>query len=180
MILTNIEYKTFLRTHLDLLFYIGQQSKIIADHISFEVFIELDFSIKLKCRDYMMDNKIVLDNYISTNLDRLTNEQISILAGFRKTITSDFIIFRCLTNNTIFIDTKDSKFYAVKALGESFDQFFDRFPVLVETTLLPFNNQIIYDGFIKPTGIYFGSGMVSTLKEEYNMAKKNKQILTTL
>jgi hypothetical protein len=180
MTLTNIEYKTFLRTHLDLLFYVGQQSKIIADDIIFAVFIELDFSIKLKCRDVLLDNKILLDDYVSTNFDYLTTEQISILMGFKKSITSEFVIFKCLTNNAIFIDTKDNMFYAVKGLGDSFNHFFDRFPVLVKTTLLPFNNQIIYDGFIKPTGVYFGSGMTSLMKEDYKIAKRNNQILTTI
>ena len=180
MTLTNIEYKTFLRTHLDLLFYVGQQSKIIADDIIFAVFIELDFSIKLKCRDVLLDNKILLDDYVSTNFDHLTTEQISILMGFKKSITSEFVIFKCLTNNAIFIDTKDNMFYAVKGLADSFDHFFDRFPVLVKTTLLPFNNQIIYDGFIKPTGVYFGSGMTSLMKEDYKIAKRNNQILTTI
>ncbi len=180
MTLTDIEYKTFLKTHLDLLFYIGQQSKIIADDMIFDVFIELDFSIKLKCRDFLLDNKILLDDYISTNFDHLTTEQISILTGFKKTITSDFVIFKCLTNNAIFIDTKDNRFYAVKALGDRFDHFFDRFPVLVNTTLLPFNDQIIYDGFIKPTGVYFGPEMTSSMKEDYKIAKRNNQILTTI
>jgi len=180
MTLTDIEYKTFLKTHLDLLFYIGQQSKIIADDMIFDVFIELDFSIKLKCRDILLDNKIVLDDYILANLDHLTKEQISILLGFKKTITSDFVILKCLTNYAIFMDVKDKRFYAVKGLGDSFDLFFDRFPVLVKTTILPFNNQIVYDGFIKSTGVFFGSGMTATMKEDYKLAKKNNQILTTI
>ena len=180
MTLTEIEYKTFLRSHLELLFYVGQQSNIISNRIKFDEFVNLDLSIKLKCRDFLLDNKKLLDAYITEKFDRLTTEQISILTGFKKTITSDFVIFKCLTNNAIFIDTKDNRFYAVKALGDSFDKFFDHFPVLVKTTLLPYNDQIIYDGFIKPTGIYYGSGMTSTMKEDYKMAKKSNQILTTI
>ena len=180
MTLTDIEYKTFLRTHLDLLFYVGQKSKIIADNMNFKKFLDLDLSIKLKCRDFLLDNKKILDDYIAANIDKLTTGQISILTGFKKTISSDFVIFKCLTNNAIFIDTKDNKFYAVKALGDSFDHFFEHFPVLVKTTLLPFYDQIIYDGFIIPTGIHFGSGMTSTMKEDYKLAKRNNQILTTI
>ena len=180
MTLTDIEYKTFLRTHLGLLFYVGQKSKIISDNINFEKFVDLDFSIKLKCRDFLLDNRKILDDYITANFDKLKTEQISILTGFKKTITSDFVIFKCLINNAIFIDTKDNRFYAVKALGDSFNHFFDRFPVLVQTTLLPFNDKIVYDGFIKPTGVCFGSGMTSTMKEDYKLAKNNNQILTTI
>jgi len=180
MTLTEIEYRTFLKTHLDLLFFVGQQSNILADHLTFEQFIDLDFSIKLKCRDFLLDNQKLLDDYITAYFDHLTNEQISTLTGFKKSVTSDFVIFKCLTNNAIFIDAKDNKFYAVKALGDCFDDFFDRFPVLVNTTLLPFNDKIVYDGFIKSAGVYFGSGLISTMKEDYKIAKKNKQILTTI
>lgn len=180
MTLTDIEYKAFLKTQMDILFYVGQQSNIIANEISFDVFVDSDFLIKLKCRDFLHDNEKLLDDYITANFDQLTPEQISILTGFKKKITSDFVIFKCLTNNAVFIDMKDNKFYAVKALGDSFDHFFDRFPVLVKTTLLPFNDQIVYDGFIKHTGIYFGPGMTSTMKEDYKLAKKNNQILRTI
>ena len=180
MTLSDIEYKTFLKTHIDLLFFVGQQCNFIADDVNFDQFVDLDFSIKLKCRDFLLDNKILLDDYITINFDHFTTEQISTLTGFKKMISSDFVIFKCLTNNAIFIDTKDNKFYAVKALGDSFDEFFDRFPVLVRTTLLPYKDKIVYDGFIKPTGVYFGSGMTSTMKEDYKLAKMNNQILTTI
>ena len=180
MTLSDIEYKTFLKTHIDLLFFVGQQGNFIADDVNFDQFVDLDFSIKLKCRDFLLDNKILLDDYITINFDHFTTEQISTLTGFKKMISSDFVIFKCLTNNAIFIDTKDNKFYAVKALGDSFDEFFDRFPVLVRTTLLPYKDKIVYDGFIKPTGVYFGSGMTSTMKEDYKLAKMNNQILTTI
>ncbi len=180
MTLSDLEYKTFLKIHIDFLFFIGQKSKIIDDSMNFKKFVDEGFSVKLKCRDFFLDNKQLLDDYLTTNFDKLNTEQISILTGFKRTITSDFVIFKCLTNNAIFIDTKDNKFYAVKALGDSFNHFFDRFPVLVQTSLLPFKDKIVYDGFLRPTGIHFGSNMVSTMKEDYKRAKINNQILTTI
>lgn len=180
MTLTDIEYKTFLKIHIDFLFFVGQKSKIIDDTMNFKKFVDTDFSVKLKCRDFFLDNKVILDDYLTTNFNKLTTEQISILTGFKKTITSDFVIFKCLTNNAIFIDTKDNKFYAVKALGDRFDHFFERFPVLVQTTLLPFKEKIVYDGFMKSQGIYFGQGMKSKMNEDYKKAKKNNNILSTI
>ncbi len=180
MTLTDEEYKVFLKTHLDLLFFVGQQCNYIGEEVNFDQFIDLDVSIKLKCRDFLIDNKKLVDDYITTNFDHLSPEQISTLSGFKKTISSTFVIFKCLSKNAIFIDTKDNKFYAVKALGDSFYEFFDRFPVLVKTTLMPFNGKIVYDGFIRPTGFYIGSGITSSLKEDYKLAKVNNQILTTI
>ena len=180
MTLTNIEYKTFLEAHLRLLFFVGQQSKIIDKKMDFTDFVETDFSVKLNCRNYFLDNKKLLDDYISTHFDELTTEQIKILAGFNTSISSDFIIFKCLKNHAIFIDTKSNTFYEVKALGDRFDHFFDRIPILVEATILPFNNQIVYDGFLKPTRITLGSGITSILNEDYKRAKSNNQIVMTI
>lgn len=180
MTLTDIEYKAFLKTHIGFLFFVGHRSKIISNTMDFNKFVNTDFSIKLKCRDFFLENQTILDDYLKTYFDKLTTEQISILTGFKKSITSDFVIFKCLKNNAIFIDTKDNRFYAVKGLGDSFDNFFDRFPVLVQTTILPINNQIIYDGFLKSQGLYFGSGIKSKMQEDYKAAKKNNKILTTI
>jgi hypothetical protein len=180
MTLTDKEYKEFLRIHLDLLFYVGQRLKIISTNITFDKFVDLDLKIKAECRDKFIESDNLLDDYLSLNFDRLTTEQISILTGFKKKITGDFIIYKCLTNFAIFLNTKDNKFYAVKALGDSFDDFFDRFPVLIKTTILPYNGKIIYDGFIKSSGVYFGSGITSTMRDDYKEAKKNNQILMTI
>jgi hypothetical protein len=180
MTLTDKEYKEFLRIHLDLLFYVGQRLKIISTNITFDKFVDLDLKIKAECRDKFIESDNLLDDYLSLNFDRLTTEQISILTSFKKKITGDFIIYKCLTNFAIFLNTKDNKFYAVKALGDSFDDFFDKFPVLIKTTILPYNGKIIYDGFIKSSGVYFGSGITSTMRDDYKEAKKNNQILTTI
>lgn len=148
--------------------------------MEFKKFVDADFLVKLKRRDYLLNNKKILDDYLITNFEKLTTNEITILTNFKKAITSDFIIFKCLTNYAVFIDTKDNKFYTVKALGDRFDHFFDRFPILVQTTILPFNDHIIYDGFMKSQEIYFGSGMKSTMNEDYKTAKRNNDILTTI
>jgi hypothetical protein len=179
MTLTELEYKAFLSTHLEFLFFIGKENKIIDEKIDFLGFTFVDLKIKSKCRDHFLKNKGILDDYLKAYSNKLTDEEVSIMAGFKKIITSDFIIFKCLTNNAIFIDTNDDKFYAVKALVDRFDHFFKRFPVLVSTSILPFNNQIVYDGFMLHKGIYFGSGMKAIMNENYKKAKKNHEILTS-
>ena len=180
MTLTGTEYKQFLRTHLDLLFYVGQQKNILPKQTQFKNFLDADFEIKFKCREALLNDDNILDEYIASNFDHLTTEQINILVGFKKKIKSSFVIFKYLTNYAIFIDTKDNKFYAVKALGDTFDQFFDNFPVNISTTLIPFKDKIIYDGFIQSSGVYYGRNMTQTMNEDYKEAKRNKQIVTKI
>ncbi len=180
MTLTDKEYKEFLKTHLDLLFYVGHKKNILPKYLSLKKFLNLDFQIKFKCRESLFEDENIIDEYIASNFDHLTTDQIKILIGFKKKIRSNFIIFKCLTNYAIFIDTKDNRFYAVKALGDSFDNFFDNFPVNISTTLIPFKDKIIYDGFIQSSGVYYGRNMTETMNEDYREAKRKKEIMTRL
>ncbi|CAN5804997.1 hypothetical protein BH10BAC3_BH10BAC3_30560 [soil metagenome] len=180
MTLTPTEYKEFLRTHLDLLFYVGQQKKILPKNTDFKKFADTDLETKFKCREILLADDNIIDEYIASNFDHLTTDQIKILVGFKKKIRSSFVIFKCLTNYAIFIDTKDNRFYAVKALGDSFHNFFNNFPVNISTTLIPFKDKIIYDGFIQSSGVYYGRNMTEAMNENYKKAKRNKQILTKI
>lgn len=180
MTLTENEYKEFLKTHLDLLFYTGQKKAVLPKDINLKEFLKLDSQIKFKCRESLLGDENIIDEYIASNFDHLTTDQIKILGGFKKKIRSNFVIFKCLKNYAIFIDTKDNRFYAVKALGDPFDNFFDEFPVSISTTLIPFKDKIIYDGFIQSSGLYFGRNMTASMNEDYKKAKRNKEVLTSL
>jgi len=180
MTLTNTDYKKFLETHLGLLFFVGHKKNILPMELSLKQFIDNDFQIKFKCRESLFEDESLIDEYIALNLDHLTSGKIEILASFKKKMRSSFVIFKCLKNNAIFIDTKDNKFYAVKALRDPFDSFFQEFPVLISATLIPYKDKIIYDGFIESTGVYYGRNMTETMKEDYKNAKLKKEIVTSL
>ncbi|HRH61226.1 MAG TPA: hypothetical protein PL045_11680, partial [Chitinophagaceae bacterium] len=100
--------------------------------------------------------------------------------NFTKKVRGEFIILKCLTHHAIFMDAANKNFYAVKALSDPFTLFFERFPVHVITTLIPFKNKIIYDGFFQAPGIYYGRNIAGELHEDYKTAKCNKAIITRL
>ena len=100
--------------------------------------------------------------------------------AFKKRITSKFIILKCLTNYAIFIDTKSNDIFAVKSLCDSFNYFFDSFPVIVSTTILPFKDKIIYDGFFEGPVMYVGSNMTKSFLGDYKSAKSHGKIISTI
>ena len=53
-------------------------------------------------------------------------------------------------------------------------------PVLAETVLLPFGDEIITDGLLQSYNLMFGSGIRGELKEIYDDAKERGAIITTL
>ena len=50
----------------------------------------------------------------------------------------------------------------------------------ISTTIIPFKDKIIYDGFIQSSGVYYGRNMTETMNEDYKKAKLNKEILKSL
>jgi len=180
MTLTPREYRSYLNGHLDLLWYAGKQGDILAKDISFQDFLDSDLSTKFICRNFLLGNKNLMSDFRQAKANELTDDHTAVMAGIEKSITDDFIILKCLSNHAIFLCLKDSKVYAVKALDDRFDEFFDHFPVVVNTTILPFNGQIIYDGFLKAHKVLLGKQMELSMTELYNQAKKNNQVLTTL
>jgi len=64
------------------------------------------------------------------------------------------------------------------ALDENFPKFL--LPSRVKTILLPFQDKIVYDGFLLPYQIIFGGGIKAELKEIYLKAKRKGKIITSL
>jgi hypothetical protein len=180
MTLNNADYLAYIIPHIKLLYFVGQQSNLVPKSMDLEEFAEAGASIKAKCRDFFLSDIGLLDDYFSENSEELSAEEISILSGFKKAVTSDFIILKCLSKYAIFIDIKSGKHYAVKALWDTFDMLVPLFPAIVNATLLPYKNMIIYDGFLKTSGISLGPGKRYNLNEEYKKVKKDKQIIEVL
>lgn len=166
---------------MKLLYYVGKALELIHPAMAIETFYKLPFQRRYQCREELYKNMQLLDTYLSEQADQLHAEEIRILQGFRKKIQSDFIILKCLTRHCVFIDCKTDLIYAVKALLDPFNEFFHRFPVFCTTTLLPFKDTIIYDGFINTQGnVFLGPGISASMNEKYKQAKKNNAIVTAL
>lgn len=180
MTLDEHEYHQYVETHINLLYYVGKVQNLIPPAMTIEAFYKLPFQRKYQCREELYKNMHLLDSYISEQGERLNDKEIHILQGFKRKIQSDFIILKCLTRHCIFIDCKTNVMYAVKALSDSFEIFFHRFPAYCSTTILPFKDTIIYDGFISPKGVSLGPGLSASMNDKYKLAKKNNTIVTTL
>lgn len=166
---------------MKLLYYIGIELKLIPSATTMEAFFKLPFQRKYQCREAMYKNIYLLSRYIKENAEQLNYNDIQILQGFKRKVQSDFIILKCLARYAIFIDSKTDAIYAVKSLADRFDKFFNRFPVCCSTTIIPFKDTIIYDGFINtPDNICLGPVISASMNEMYLQAKKDNTIITTL
>ena len=154
--------------------------KVIDSNMTFDQFRLLTIKDKIKCRDQLNKHPYLLENYIKSYSKSLHSEQIKIIEGFKQKIKGDFIILKCLKENAVFIDIDEKKVYMVKALNDRFDELFDFFPVYCNATLLPFNNKIIYDGFLTSQSLRFGKNLRYEFNEIYKNAKNKNDIIWTI
>lgn len=178
MLLSIEDRKLFFKLNLGLLHFSGRIARVIPEDTDFRQFSKLDIQVKGECRKVLWENEYLIDEYIAYTGDDLTEAEIKILEGFKRKVSGDFVILKCLTNYAVFLNIESNGFYAVKALSDPFTHILPRFPAIVsEVVLLPFMGKIIYDGFFYPTEIYYGTNLKDAINAEYKEAKKNRAIL---
>ena len=119
---------------------------------------------------------------MQANPAKLPPDELEIVAGWKHVLIGDFYVFRYLKRYAVFLDAKSPpKAYGVLALMDPFEEVIGpHLPVLTEAVLLPFKNQITYDGLFHSCGISFGSGIRRGLNEDYREAKALYGIITCL
>lgn len=180
MKLSQKDYYEYLNTHLNLLYFVGYYTGILDEETGFEDFLKMGFQEKALCREAFLEEKNQLLDVYLANSSEIPKKQLSILEDFRKGIQGQFVLLKCLSEHAVFKSVDNGKFYAVKALSDSFEELIPEYPAIFELNIFPFKGKIIYDGFIKGGQIKIGTNIKKSLIEEYKQAKKNKEIITIL
>ena len=173
--------KLFFELMWKLQYYINQKRGVHKDVVSIKEYAALPTEKKLKARDELWNNPQLIEAYVQDNPDRLPIEELEIIQKWRGFIKSSFFILRHLKKGSIFIG-KDDQVYAVHGILDPLDEVIPSYalPQMVETVLLPFKGQIIYDGLLSGYSIHFGGGIRSNLNHTYTVAKNKNRIMTTL
>ncbi len=134
-------------------------------------------------RDALYAHRELIGQFVAENPVGLSPEELEIVAGWKHALVGRFYILRHLKNYTIFLSATDKpyKAYGVLGLADPIEEVVGpNLPVLANAVLLPFRGQIIYDGLIAPYSVTFGGGVRRHLNEDYNRAKEEFGIITSL
>lgn len=71
-------------------------------------------------------------------------------------------------------------YYHVLGLTDNFKDIFPYFPTIIETHLVPYKNQIIWDGLALPQDIFFGKNITTSFMEEIQEVEKENGIILSL
>ena len=176
--------KLFYKLFSALLGYVNRKLNVVPEQFSNEnEYTSLSPQTRGKVRDALYSNRELIDQFVAENPAGLSPEELEIVASWKHALVGRFYILRYLKKYTIFLSANDKpyKAYGVLGLADPMEEVVGRpLPVLCNAVLLPLKQQIIYDGLIAPYSIFFGGGVRRNLNEDYNRAKEEFGIITSL
>jgi hypothetical protein len=177
------DVELFYKLYLALLFYTNQRKGVVGDVTTIEEFMELPGEEKIKAREVLYKHPKLFDSFVRKNPFNFSQDELEIVKSWKKDFIKDeFYLFRYLKKYAIFLDdSSPPKAYGVLALKSDFQDIARPWlPVFLKAVLLPFKDQIIYDGVLIPYPVSFGPGIRHDLKEAYQEAKARFGIITSL
>lgn len=173
MLISKQDAKLFFKLQKSLLIY--GASKMRKNSKSFDATGSKDYSLEewVEARNHVMENIPLIEQYINENPGNFPVEELELIQDWKNAKLGDFIVERHLKNYSIFLDAKDDKkAYGVLGLTQEFTEMMPFFPIWITGVLLPWKNQIICDGLFSSKPVHFGSGIRSSFKEQYLVAKR--------
>jgi hypothetical protein len=173
----------FYRLMWQLQFFVNERLGILPKANTLERYSRLASGDKLKVRAALWEHPELIDGFVAANPGELTGDELAIVEGWKRFVAGEFFIERLLKKGAIFVGGREPpNVYLVVALLQSFEEMLPPYgaPYYVRATLLPFRDQIIYDGLLEPYNMFFGAGVRGSLREDYLRAKQRGEIITSL
>lgn len=118
-------------------------------------------------------------NFINKTTN-LTTEEKDLMYSWQYAYSDRFFVVKHLEDNTILLTSEENKLYGILGISNGLDEMIPDqvLPAFIDTTLLPFKQQIIYDGFFTSHNILFGGNITRRLKQTYAEIKGEKGIIS--
>lgn len=127
--------------------------------------------------DELWNTPAVLDEYIKKNPAALDTEDLAVIESWRNALHGLFVVFK---HGDRLLFMRNKVLFEVTGLFDGIDNILKRpnYPILVETTLLPFEKKIVYHGFMKIMPASIAEGMREMLKSEFENALRDSGVIT--
>jgi len=181
MNLPESDVRLFFRLYHSLLLYVNSRYKILEGLHRPSDLHELNPEDLKNLKDRLYSSPDLIDSFVKDNPENLASEELEFVSPWTNFVRDRFYIVRHLKNYTVFLDSSHPpKAYGVLGMITSFEEMMGPgLPIMVDATLLPFRNRIIFDGTLLSFNIIFGSGIRRRINDSYSQAKC-LGIITTL
>ena len=173
--------KLFHKIMDSLLFFANKKLNIIKNCSSIQELHKNAIEKTIPIRKKVFSDSRIIDDYIKENPDRLSDDEMQIPASWKKSLEGEFMLARYEKEFALFLHSKLQRVYGVKGITDSFKEKFEGYsPIMIKIRLLPFKDNLIYDGIFFPYQITFGSGIRSSIKVEADSAIQKYGVITSL
>ncbi|MFC7143027.1 hypothetical protein ACFQMA_24830 [Halosimplex aquaticum] len=176
----------FLDLYAHLLVYVNDRFDVI-EEIETVADLEQHYTdelLPLRNTLYNESTTDLIEDFVEQNPADLSEADLEQVAAWTDFITGEFVVVRYREDDAIFLDwTEPPKTYAVRPARLPFADLWDEsaLPVPVSSVaLLPFEDQIVYDGWIGIKNIIFGGSLSTDIDDEYEEAKHRFGIIDSL
>lgn len=137
-------------------------------------------AVRLKLRLYWQENSHIIEDFLAQQ-KVMSEDDIQTIRAWKKSSRESYIISRHYEEYSTFIPVGQNKVFGVLALTEDFFEVLPQEPpVLVETSLLPYKGQIVWDGLVALSPLVFGSNYTASFIEISDGARKKGKVITSL
>jgi len=172
----------FYRIWLALLRYVNEAQQLVPAFAATEEDEPLPLSNEMRLRNALWTDDGLRERFITVNPAGLDASDLAVVARWQYRRAGSFYIVRSLKKYTVFLSEEEpQRAYGVLGLSNPIEEMVRLpLPVYAQAVLLPFEDQIIYDGLLQSYAVIFGPGIRARLNTEYRNAREREGIITTL
>jgi hypothetical protein len=184
--LSEASEQRFLDLYGHLLVYVNDQFDVI-DEIETIADLEQHYTddlLPLRNTLYNESTTDLIESFVEENPAGLSEADLQQVAAWTDFVTGEFVVVRYREHDAVFLDwTEPPKAYAVRPVRIPFAELWEEsaLPVPVSSVaLLPFEGQIVYDGWIGIKSMVFGGSISADIDDEYDEAKHRFGLIESL
>jgi hypothetical protein len=176
------QVKRFYTIWRPLLFFVNARRNVVPGLLGATADTPLPIQEVVKIREALWTDDALRQAFVTENPAGLSAADLAMVESWDYRRKGTFFIFRHLKKHSIFIVDKDpGEVFAVKGLLSPMEEVVGPYlPCLVQTVLLPFEDEIIYDSLMSPYNITFGGGIRGNLTDIYRDARERGAVITSL
>lgn len=176
----------FLDLYAHLLVYVNDRFDVVEGVETVADVEQRDTSELLPIRERLFEENTVgiIEAFVEENPADLSGNNLETVAGWTDYEYGEFVVVRHLSDYAVFLDWDDPpRAFGVKSVRLSFRDLWpeERLPVFVsKVALLPFEDQIVIDGWLAIQQVVAGSNMRTDIDDSYEEAKHRFGLVETL
>jgi len=182
MRLSRDDANLFFKLHPSYLFYVNTRLNVLENIKTVDDFMALSFHDKSTVRNAARNHPEMPAEFVRENPFAMNDVELAIINSWQYALDGSFYVMRYDSDHAVFLDTGTApRAYGVTCLNKDLrDILGPDLPVYVKTVLLPFKNNIVYDGFIFTYPVTFDPPVIQELEADLNAWIRRHGVVTEL